>query len=236
MHPAHPWCAPPSQPSPASGGRSRSGLRGVGRSDQRGMSRSGLRGMGRRDLRGMGRRGPSARFCSLPRLRGRAGVGAFFGQPRRGILAPIPTFPRRRGKEQERPAGSGQERPAGNRQARRSALLCSLPRLRGRAGVGALFGQPRRGVLAPIPTFPRRRGKEQERPAGSGQERPAGNRQARRSALLCSLPRLRGRAGVGALFGQPRRGVLAPIPTFPRKRGKEQERPARNEQERPAGE
>src|SRR5690606_39155995 len=50
-----------------------------------------------------------------------------------------------------------------------SALSCrSLPRLRGRAGVGALFGQPRRGVLAPIPTFPRERGQEQ---AGSVQAR-----------------------------------------------------------------
>jgi hypothetical protein len=150
--------------------------------------------------------GCAGRICSLPRLRGRAGVGAERSRlascqrkPTRAPsiphskcgwlhachgfrLAPIPAFPRVRGKGQGAVSGRRCLSPhSGLFHADGCAgRICSLPCLRGRVGVGAersrLASCQRKPAnvphskccrldachgfrLAPIPAFPRMRGK-----------------------------------------------------------------------------
>nr|WP_225562540.1 alpha/beta hydrolase-fold protein [Pseudoxanthomonas sp. PXM04] len=144
--------APPSQPSPASGGRGESGM-------------------------------PND---SLPRLRGRAGVGATEAEPRPANDEDS-SLSRVRGR-----AGTGateaEPRPA-------NAEDSSLPRVRGRAGVGATEAEPR-PANAEDSSLPRVRGR-----AGVGateaEPRPANDEDS-------SLPRVRGRVGVGAIEAEPR--------------------------------
>ena len=71
----------------------------------------------------------------------------------------------------------------------------------GGLGRGQIFSNYTPFMLAPIPTFPRKQGKELE--------------------MLPPLRSARGRVGEGADFFELHTLILAPIPAFPRKQGKE---------------
>ena len=103
-------------------------------------------------------------------------------------FAPIPTFPRMRGKETSR---TDQDENA----------VFFLPRPRGRIEVGALFPHTPLQHFAPIPTFPRMRGKETSR---ADQDENA----------VFFLPRPRGRIEVGALLPNAA-STLRPHPDLP---------------------